>query len=77
MTLSVIQSSVRGLCTRRSSLTTTYAATREEIETRPKSFIRKWRLKHRAVAESLEEAGDRPSSALCYLERRARQILLE
>jgi transposase-like protein len=23
-----------------------------------KSFIRKWRLKHRAVADSLEEAGD-------------------
>jgi transposase-like protein len=36
-----------------------YAVTREEIETRRKSFIRKWRLKHRAVADSLEEAGDR------------------
>jgi putative transposase len=36
-----------------------YAATREEIETRCKSFIRERRLKHRAVAESLEEAGDR------------------
>jgi putative transposase len=36
-----------------------YAATREEIETRRKAFIRKWRLKHRAVADSLEEAGDR------------------
>ena len=24
-----------------------------------KAFIRKWRLKHRAVADSLEEAGDR------------------
>ena len=35
-----------------------YAATREEIETRRKTFIRKWRLKHRAVADSLEEAGD-------------------
>jgi putative transposase len=35
-----------------------YAATREEIETRRKAFIRKWRLKHRAVADSLEEAGD-------------------
>jgi hypothetical protein len=31
--------------------------TREEIETRRKAFIRKWRLKHRAVADSLEEAG--------------------
>jgi len=36
-----------------------YAVTREEIEARRKAFIRKWRLKHRAVAESLEEAGDR------------------
>jgi len=36
-----------------------YAAAREEIETRRKAFIRKWRLKHRAVADSLEEAGDR------------------
>jgi hypothetical protein len=31
----------------------------KEIETRRKAFIRKWRLKHRAVADSLEEAGDR------------------
>jgi transposase-like protein len=36
-----------------------YAATPEEIEVRRKAFIRKWRLKHRAVADSLEEAGDR------------------
>jgi transposase-like protein len=36
-----------------------YAATRQEIEARRKAFIRKWRLKHRAVADSLEEAGDR------------------
>ncbi len=36
-----------------------YAATREEIETRRKAFIRKWRLKHRAVADSLQEAGER------------------
>ena len=36
-----------------------YAATREEIEARRKAFIRKWRLKHRAVADSLEEAGRR------------------
>ena len=35
-----------------------YAATREEIEARRKAFIRKWRLKHRAVADSLEEARD-------------------
>jgi transposase-like protein len=36
-----------------------YAATREQIEIRRKAFIRKWRLKHRAVADSLQEAGDR------------------
>jgi transposase-like protein len=36
-----------------------YAAAREEIEARRKAFIRKWRLKHRAVADSLEEAGER------------------
>jgi putative transposase len=36
-----------------------YAVTPKEIETRRKAFIRKWRLKHRAVADSLEEAGDR------------------
>jgi len=36
-----------------------YAATPEEIETRRKAFIRKWRLKCRAVADSLEEAGER------------------
>jgi transposase-like protein len=36
-----------------------YAATREEVEARRKVFIRKWRLKHRAVADSLQEAGDR------------------
>ena len=31
----------------------------QEIEARRKAFIRKWRLKHRAVADSLQEAGDR------------------
>jgi transposase-like protein len=36
-----------------------HAATPEEIAARRKAFIRKWRLKHRAVAASLEEAGDR------------------
>jgi putative transposase len=36
-----------------------YAATPEEIESRRKAFIRKWRLKCRAVADSLEEAGER------------------
>jgi len=36
-----------------------YATTPQEIAARRKAFIRKWRLKHRAVADSLEEAGDR------------------
>ena len=36
-----------------------YATPPEEIEARRKAFIRKWRLKCRAVADSLEEAGDR------------------
>ena len=31
-----------------------YAATRQEIEVRRKAFIRKWRLKHRAVSDSTE-----------------------
>ena len=35
-----------------------YAATPDEIEARRKAFIRKWRLKCRAVADSLEEAGE-------------------
>jgi len=36
-----------------------YADTAAEIETRRKAFLRKWRLKCRAVADSLEEAGER------------------
>lgn len=36
-----------------------YAKTAKEIETRHKAFIRKWRLKCRAVADSLAEAGER------------------
>jgi len=36
-----------------------YADTPREIATRRKAFIRKWRLKCRSVADSLEEAGDR------------------
>ena len=36
-----------------------YAATAAEVETRRKAFVRKWRLKCRAVADSLEEDGDR------------------
>jgi putative transposase len=36
-----------------------YAATPEAIAALRTAFIRKWRLRHRAVADSLEEAGDR------------------
>jgi transposase-like protein len=36
-----------------------YAATPKEIEARRRAFLRKWRLKCRAVADSLEEAGER------------------
>ena len=36
-----------------------YAETAAEVETRRKAFLRKWRLKCRAVADSLEEAGER------------------
>jgi putative transposase len=36
-----------------------YAATKPEVEARRKGFLRKWRLKCRAVADSLEEAGER------------------
>ena len=35
------------------------ADSKPEIEARRKAFIRKWRLKCRAVADSLEEAGDK------------------
>lgn len=35
-----------------------YAETTKEIETQRKAFLRKWRLKCRAVADSLEEAGE-------------------
>jgi len=36
-----------------------YAKTAKEVEMRRKAFLRKWRLKCKAVADSLEEAGDR------------------
>lgn len=35
------------------------AGTAAEIDTRRKAFLRKWRLGCSAVADSLEEAGDR------------------
>ena len=36
-----------------------YAGTKQEIETKRKAFIHKWRLKCKAVADSLGEAGDK------------------
>src|SRR5579863_1759082 len=36
-----------------------YAETPQEVQKRRQAFLRKWRLRHRAVADSLEEAGDR------------------
>jgi transposase-like protein len=36
-----------------------YATTAKEVEDKRKAFLRKWRLKCRAVADSLEEAGER------------------
>ena len=36
-----------------------YAGSKPEIEAKRKAFIRKWRLKCAAVADSLEEAGDK------------------
>jgi transposase-like protein len=36
-----------------------YADTPQEVQKRRTAFLRKWRLRHAAVANSLEEAGDR------------------
>jgi putative transposase len=36
-----------------------YADTPQEVQTKRQAFLRKWRLRHGAVANSLEEAGDR------------------
>ncbi len=36
-----------------------YAKTAAEIETKRKAFLRKWRVRCKAVADCLEEAGDR------------------
>ena len=36
-----------------------YAETAAEVEKRRRAFLRKWRLKYKAVADSIEEAGDR------------------
>jgi len=36
-----------------------YANTAEEVEKQRRAFLRKWRVRHSPVADSLEEAGDR------------------
>ena len=36
-----------------------YAGTADEVQARRDAFLKKWRVKRRAVADSLEEAGDR------------------
>jgi putative transposase len=36
-----------------------YADTPQEVEKRRRAFLRKWRVRHSPVADSLEEAGDR------------------
>jgi transposase-like protein len=36
-----------------------YAETPQEVQTKRQAFLRKWRLRHGAVSNSLEEAGDR------------------
>src|SRR6202048_1210826 len=43
-----------------------YVGTKQEIETKRKAFIRKWRLKCKAVADSLEEVGDKLFTFTCF-----------
>ncbi len=43
-----------------------YAKTAAEVQAKRKAFLRKWKLKCRAVADSLEEAGDRLFAFLRY-----------
>jgi putative transposase len=42
-----------------------YVDTAADIKKRRKAFLRKWLLKCRAVADSLEEAGDRLFTFMC------------
>lgn len=51
-----------------------YAESAIEVRTKRKAFLRKWRLKCRAVADSLEEAGDRLFTFLCYPEDQWKSI---
>jgi TPP-dependent indolepyruvate ferredoxin oxidoreductase alpha subunit len=43
-----------------------YAKTKSEVKEKRKAFIRKWRLKCRAVADSLEEAGANSSPSRAF-----------
>ena len=43
-----------------------YAGTAQEVLAKRTAFVRKWRLKCRGVADSLEEAGDRLFTILRY-----------
>lgn len=51
-----------------------YAKTAKEVEQKRKAFLRKWRLKCRAVADSLEEAGERLFTFLRFPENQWRSI---
>jgi transposase-like protein len=51
-----------------------YAKTVKEVEQKRKAFLRKWRLKCRAVADSLEEAGDRLFTFLRFPQNQWRSI---
>jgi putative transposase len=51
-----------------------YAKTIKEVEQKRKTFLRKWRLKCPAVADSLEEAGDRIFTLLRFPQSQWRSI---
>jgi putative transposase len=51
-----------------------YAKTLKEVEAKRKSFLRKWRIKCRAVADSLEEAGERLFTFLRFPDEQWRSI---
>lgn len=51
-----------------------YAKTVAEVQAKRKAFLRKWKLKCRAVADSLDEAGDRLFTFLRYPDTQWRSI---
>jgi transposase-like protein len=51
-----------------------YAKTAKEVESRRQAFLRKWRLKCRAVADSLDEAGAELFTFLRFPEEQWRSI---